>query len=63
MQQVWTEVLGNGTMAAAAAAALHSAGLDAAAAEAVPHWLMEPAAQRRSLSLSLRPSPSLSVSL
>lgn len=47
MRQVWSEVLATGTMAAAASAALKSADLSAAAAETVPHWLIELAAQRR----------------
>jgi hypothetical protein len=47
MRQDWTEVLANGTVAAPASAALQGAGLSAEAAELVPHWLMEPAAQRR----------------
>eukprot|EP01043_Picozoa_sp_COSAG02_P030564 COSAG02_NODE_1957_length_10261_cov_51.399134_3_plen_958_part_00 len=45
MRQDWTDVLANGTVTAAAGSALQD--VDAEAAELVPHWLMEPAAQRR----------------
>ena len=47
MRQAWTGLLAKGTVAAAAGAAIESAGLSVAAAEVVPHWLIKPGAQRR----------------
>lgn len=47
LRQDWTEVLSNGTVTTAAGSVLQDGGLDADAAELVPRWLMEPAAQRR----------------